>query len=145
MRSKFGITQGIWVCLEPVLTESDIQGTSAFWDCGSEFGVEEASVVLHFTKTGQSRLQSWSRENVKHMLAIFISATNLSFHIPPRVVRWHVGRHPAKEIWFAFFDKRTNALGHVSAGTEFSRHRDIDGSNPLWIEFRGESPKHLTG
>lgn len=71
-RAGSGISQVVWVAADPVLTEKDVEGASAYWDCGSVLRSEQPAVILQFTEASGDRLRSWTRDHINEMLAVAI-------------------------------------------------------------------------
>lgn len=60
----------VWVSTVPIVTESDVVGASASWDCESVLGPEDPSVWIRFNDRAGHALKTWSEKNIGSMLAI---------------------------------------------------------------------------
>jgi hypothetical protein len=68
-----------WVANSPLLTERDLVGVSASWDCDAGRGPEDAAIRLHFSERGTAALAKWSKDNLGTMLAVVIDGEVRTF------------------------------------------------------------------
>lgn len=69
----------VWVANSPLLTERELVGVSASWDCDAGRAPEDAAVRLHFSERGTAVLAKWSKENLGAMLAVVIDGEVQTF------------------------------------------------------------------
>lgn len=72
-------SSSVWVSTTPLLTEADIVGARASWDCEAGLGPEDASVMVHFDDYGTRRLKDWSERNMGSMLAVAVAGKVVTF------------------------------------------------------------------
>lgn len=65
----------VWVASTPLLTQNDVVGAAAAWDCDTGgWGAEEAAVSLTFSSKGADALIRWSEVNIDSMLAVVLDS-----------------------------------------------------------------------
>ena len=79
LRRRGERSSSVWVSTTPLLTEAEIVGARASWDCEAGLGPEDASVMLHFADHGASKLKDWSERNMGSMLAVAVDGEVVTF------------------------------------------------------------------
>lgn len=74
-----GAARKVWVDQAALLTQEDIQATSASWDCDAGPGPEAAAVRIVFNDRAADTLVAWSERNVGAMLAVVVNGEALVF------------------------------------------------------------------
>ncbi len=79
MRRRGERNSSVWVSTTPLLTEAEIVGARASWDCEAGLGPEDASVMVHFNDYGARKLKDWSERNMGSMLAVAVDGEVVTF------------------------------------------------------------------
>lgn len=70
----------VWVADAALLSEKDLDGASAYWDCNlSGHGPEDAAVRLRFRQAAAARLADWSAANIGSMLAVVLDGEVVTY------------------------------------------------------------------
>lgn len=72
LKTPNGFQATVWVANSNLLTEADLVGVSASWDCAAGLGPEDATLRLQFSPRGANIMTKWSKANMGTMLAVVI-------------------------------------------------------------------------
>ena len=72
LKARDAFQPTVWVANSNLLTEADLVGVSASWDCAARLGPEDAAIRLQFSSRGANTMTTWSKANMGTMLAMVI-------------------------------------------------------------------------
>lgn len=69
----------VWVSTKSIVTEADVVGATASWDCENVLGPEDAAVRVWFGARGARALRAWTEQNIGSMLAASVDGKVVTF------------------------------------------------------------------
>ncbi|MGM3277685.1 SecDF P1 head subdomain-containing protein [Ralstonia sp. 24A2] len=69
----------VWVASEPLLTQADVVGALAEWDCNRGLDPEGAGIRLVFADDAAKRLADWSQRHIGQMMAVVMDGRVVTY------------------------------------------------------------------